>query len=73
MRDNMKKELCIYTVKAARIRYPISEATLHSDTGSQYTSDGFRAILAANNVQQSLSGVNHRYDNDRMEFLLRYF
>lgn len=33
------------------------EVTLHSDRGSQYTSDGFRAILAANNIQQSLSGL----------------
>ena len=57
MRDNMKKELCIDTLKAARIRYPISGAALHSDRGSQYTSDGFRAILAANNIQQSLSGL----------------
>jgi len=47
----MKKELCIDTVKAAQIRYPISGVTLHSDRGSQYTSDGFRAILAANNIQ----------------------
>ena len=67
MRDNMKKELCIDTLKAARIRYPISGATLHSDRSSQYTSDGFRAILAANNLQQSLNGVDHCYDNARME------
>ncbi len=67
MRDNMKKELCIDTLKAAQTRYPISVATLHSDRGSQYISDGFRAILAANNIQQSLSGINHCYDNARME------
>ena len=67
MRDNMKKELCIDTVKAARIRYPINEVTLHSDRGSQYTSAGFRAVLAANNIQQILSGVDHCYDNARME------
>lgn len=67
MRDNMKKELCIDTFKAARIRYSISGATLHSERGNQYKSDGFRAILAANNIQQSLSGVDHCYDNARME------
>ena len=67
MRDNMKKELCIDTVKAARIRYPINEVTLHSYRSSQYTSDGFRAILAANNIQQILSGIDHCYDNTRME------
>lgn len=63
----MKKELCIDTLKAALIRYPISGATLHSDRGSRYTSDGFKAILAANNIQQSLSGIDHYYDNARME------
>ena len=67
MRDNMKKELCIDTLKAARMRYPIYGATLHSDRGSQYTNDGFKAILKANNIQQSLSGVDHCYDNARME------
>ena len=35
MRDNMKKDLYIDTLKAARIRYPISGVTLHSDRGSQ--------------------------------------
>ena len=40
---------------------------LHSGRGNQYTSDGFRAVLAANNIQQSLSGVDHCYDNARME------
>lgn len=35
MRDNMKKELYIDTLKAARIRYPISGVTLHSDRGSK--------------------------------------
>lgn len=63
----MKKELCTDTLKAALIRYPIIGATLHSVRGSQYTSDGFRAILAANNIQQSLSDINHCYGNARME------
>ena len=31
MRDNMKKELCIDTLKAARMRYPISGATLKKE------------------------------------------
>ena len=66
-RYNIKKELCIDTVKTARIRYPISGVTLHLDRGSQYTSDGFREILPANNIQQSLSGIDHYYDNARIE------
>lgn len=67
MRDNMKKELCMDTLKAAGMRYPIKGAILHSDRGSQYTSNEFRALLASNNIQQSLSGVDHCYDNARME------
>ena len=31
MRENMKKELCIDTLKAAAMRYPIRGAILHSD------------------------------------------
>lgn len=44
-----------------------SGAILHSNRGGQYTSDAFRAALAAGNIQQSLSGVDHCYDNARME------
>ena len=67
MENNMRKELCIDTVKAAAGRFPIHGAVFHSDRGSQYTSDAFRETLAANGLLQSLSGVAHCYDNARME------
>ena len=67
MRYNMKKVLYSYALKAARTRYPISTVSLHSDRGSQYTSDAFRDILAATNIQQSLSGIDHCYDNARIK------
>ena len=67
MRDNMKKELCIDTFKAALKRFPIKGAILHSDRGSQYTSEAFREELREAGVYQSLSGVNHCFDNARME------
>ena len=67
MRNNMKKELCIDTIEAAARRYPIRGAILHSDRGSQYTSDEFKKTLRSNGVTQSLSGVDHCYDNARME------
>ena len=67
MRNNMKKELCIDTIEAAARRYPSRGAILHSDRGSQYTSDEFRKTLKSNGVTQSLSGVDHCYDNARME------
>lgn len=67
MRDNMKKELCIDTVKAMASRFPVRGAILHSDRGSQYTSEAFRTELARQGLTQSLSGVAHCYDNARME------
>lgn len=38
MRDNMRKELCVDTVKAIG-RCPIRGCILHSNRGSQYTSE----------------------------------
>lgn len=67
MRRNMCKELCIDTFKAANKRYGLNGTIVHSDRGSQYTSEEFRAELHNNNVIQSLSGVDHCYDNARME------
>ena len=69
MRENMKKELCIDTVRQLKLKYgkQIGGAVFHSDRGSQYTSEGFREELASMGLIQSLSGVNHCYDNARME------
>ena len=67
MRNNMKKELCVDTLKAAATRFPIGGAILHSDRGSQYTSEAFRQQLTSCGLTQSLSGVHHCYDNARME------
>ena len=67
MADNMRKELCVDTLKAAAGRFPIRGAILHSDRGSQYTSGAFRQALENCGVIQSLSGVGHCYDNARME------
>lgn len=68
MRDNMKKELCIDTVRQLRrLCPPLNGAVLHSDRGSQYTSAAFRAELARCGLVQSLSGVGRCFDNARME------
>lgn len=67
MRSNMRKELCIDTFNAAAKRFPLNGAILHSDRGSQYTSEAFREKLSNAGVLQSLSGVNHCFDNARME------
>lgn len=67
MRDNMKKELCIDTVMDVVRNSALRGAILHSDRGSQYTSEEFRKTLMNLGIRQSLSGVDHCYDNARME------
>lgn len=68
MRDNMKKELCIDTVKQlCRMYGNLRNVILHSDRGSQYTSADFRDELKKHGIIQSLSGTGHCYDNSRME------
>lgn len=68
MRDNMRKELCIDTVIQLKERCPnLKNVILHSDRGSQYTSEAYRDILKNNGIIQSLSGTGHCYDNARME------
>ena len=69
MRDNMKKELCIDTVKQLREKYGRLDGTiLHSDDrGCQYTSHAFRRSLVSAGLIQSLSGTANCYDNARME------
>lgn len=68
MRDNMKKEQCIDTVRQFRKLYPdLNGAIFHSDRGSQYTSAAFRAELVRCGLVQSLSGAGHCFDNARMD------
>ena len=68
MRDNMKKELCIDTVKQLREKYGKLEGiVLHSDRSCQYTSYAFRRELVTDGLIQSLSGTAHCYDNARVE------
>ena len=68
MRNNMKKELCIDTIKQLAQQYPDLKGTIiHSDRGSQYTSKAFKEELRRNGMIQSLSGTGHCFDNARME------
>ncbi len=71
MDNNMKKELAIRTINGAAERYPIRNAILHDDRGSQYTSEAFKNRLAELGITHSLSGVAHCYDNARMESFFR--
>lgn len=68
MRDNMKKELCMDTVYQLKQRYgDLQGVVLHSDRGSQYTSEAFKVALKSCGIIQSLSGTGHCFDNARME------
>lgn len=69
MDDNMKKELCIRTVRELELQYgkKLNGAIFHSDRGSQYTSEAFRDSLRTAGLVQSLSGTGHCFDNARME------
>ena len=69
MDDNMKKELCIRTVKELKSLYgkKLRGAIFHSDRGSQYTSAAFKKALRKAGLRQSLSGTGHCFDNARME------
>ena len=64
MRENMKKELCIDTIRQLG---KLNNVILHSDRGSQYTSEDFRKELKRLGITQSLSGTGRCYDNARME------
>lgn len=68
MDTNMKKEMCIKAMEEAfKARKPKNGIIVHSDAGSQYTSDAFRAMLAKYKAVQSMSDVGKCYDNARME------
>ena len=69
MDDNMKKELCVKTIEQMKEQYGkrLQGMIFHSDRGSQYTSEAFKAALKSCGIIQSLSGVGHCFDNARME------
>ena len=68
MDTNMKKELCVKTVTEAYREFDIkSGVIIHSDSGSQYTSDAYKETLGTLHAVQSMSGVGKCWDNSRME------
>ena len=69
MDTNMKTPLCVQTVENAVMAYPgITGIILHSDRGSQYTSELFRDSLRKNHIIQSMNSDGGRcHDNARCE------
>ncbi len=69
MDTNMKAELCIETVRNAVFAYPdLKGAVIHSDRGSQYTSEKYREELKTCGLIQSMNSAGGRcHDNARCE------
>lgn len=69
--DKINAELAKNTLKMAlNRRKPRKGVVLHSDQGSQYTSEEFTLYCEKNHVQQSMSKAGCPYDNAVME---RYY
>lgn len=69
MERNMKADLCVHTLENAVIAYPsLKGAIIHSDRGTQYTSEVYRRTLRDNYICQSMNSVGGRcHDNARCE------
>ncbi len=66
--NTMTAELVISALqKAIAKRFIKSGAIVHSDRGSQYAANEFRALLQANCFRQSMSGKGNCYDNAQSE------
>lgn len=67
MDDNMRAELCDEAFISACKKTNATGMIFHSDRGSQYTSNVFRATLKKYEAIQSMSHTGRCYDNARME------
>lgn len=69
MDDNMRAQLCVRTLENACYRYPnLRGAIIHSDRGSQYTSDDYRKTIKKYGIRQSMNSAGGRcHDNARCE------
>lgn len=59
--------------KAISKRLVKTEAIIHSDRGSQYASNGFRELLKAIGLRQSMSATGNCYDNAQAESFFSRF
>lgn len=64
MQSQLWRELVIQAVLMAVWQRRVPNAViLHSDRGTQYTSQDFQAFLQAHGIVSSMSGVGNCYDN----------
>ena len=69
MDTNMKAPLCVRTLDNAMIAYPeLRGAIIHSDRGTQYTSQPYRKAISHHGIHQSMNSAGGRcHDNARCE------
>ncbi len=69
MDTNMKASLCERTLTDAVMAYPgIRGAVIHSDRGTQYTSETYRKAISKYHIRQSMNSAGGRcHDNARCE------
>lgn len=69
METTMKADLCIHTLESALTAYPALEgAIIHSDRGTQYTSEACRQTIRKYHIHQSMNSAGGRcHDNARCE------
>ena len=54
----MKADLCIHTLENALTAYPALEgAVIHSDRGTQYTSESYRQTIREHHIHQSMNSA----------------
>ena len=65
---HMRTELCTSALMEAKRRYGLSkDCIVHSDHGSQFTSNLYREVLANNGLRQSMGSTGCCRDNARAE------
>ena len=69
MDTNMKASLCVQTLEnACKANPELRGAIIHSDRGSQYTSQIYREAICKYGIQQSMNSAGGRcHDNARCE------
>ena len=68
MDDNKRARLCKESLETAVHRYGKTGGMIvHSDHGSQYTSNLFRDYLEKHHLRQSMGAIGSCFDNARME------
>ena len=69
MADNMRAELCVETINNAYKAYPeMRGCIIHSDRGSQYTSEIYRNAISKYGIIQSMNSAGGRcHDNAHCE------